>query len=154
MKRPCNVQSLFVIDLVDAFVLLVGIFAKLGEDTHGALRMQEGNLKTIGPLAGSSIDEADAFLIALSQRIGYAILNAECHMVYALVAFVQPLLNSAFGASGFKKFQFHLTHLKESGLYLLILDDLGLIALQAKHVLEIRQDFVNALHGDAQMFNL
>ena len=71
------------------------MLAELGEDAHGALRVQEGDLQTVGTLAGSLVDEADALLADLSQSVGYAVLYAESYVVYAFVALVEPLLDGA-----------------------------------------------------------
>ena len=57
--------------------------------------MQESDVKALGTLARSLVNEADTLLANLSQGIGYAILNTEGNMVNTLVTLVEPLLNSA-----------------------------------------------------------
>ena len=134
--------------------LFVGIFAELCEDADGAFRMQESNLQTVSALAGSLVDEADTLAVALSESFSHAVLDAESDMMNAATAVVEILLNSAFWACGLQQFQLHFANLQEGGLDLLVFNNFGLVALQTQNVFEIGKNLVNALHGDAQMFNL
>ena len=59
--------------------------------------MQEGDVQLLGTLARLLVDETNALLADLSQCVGYAILDAECHVVNTLVALVEPLLDGALG---------------------------------------------------------
>ena len=58
--------------------------------------MQEGDVQTLGTLAGLLVDEAYALLADLGQTLGHTVLHAERYVVYALVALVEPLLDGAF----------------------------------------------------------
>ena len=77
--------------------MYLGLFAQLGQNAACAFGMQESNVQALGTFARSLVDEADAFLVAFSQRVGHAVLNAESHMMHTLVAFVKPLLYGALG---------------------------------------------------------
>ena len=70
------------------------------------------------------------------------------------VTFVEPLLNGAFGTCRLQKLQLHFAHFEEGGLHFLVFNDLCLVALESKNVFEIRQHLFDALHGNAEMFNL
>ena len=50
--------------------------------------MEESDLETVGTLARSGVDEADALLVTFSECVCYAVLDAEGYVVNALVAFV------------------------------------------------------------------
>ena len=127
---------------------------QLGEYSHGALRMEEGNVHRVSALAGSLVDKANACSISLSECVGYAVLYAECHVVHALTALLEISSDGAFGRCRLKELQLYLANLEESGLNFLVLYYLGLVALQAEHVLKIREHFFNAFNGDADVFNL
>ena len=134
--------------------LFVGILAEFGEDSDGALRMQECDVEAVSTFAGSGINEADSLLIALGKRTCHAVFNAEGHMVYALVALVEPFLDGALGACGLEEFQLDLTDLEEGSLNFLILDHFGLVTFQSKDIFEIRQHLINTLYSNAQVLNL
>ena len=83
------------------------MFTKFCQDAAGALRMQEGDVETLGTLAGLLVDEAHTFVADLSQGIGHPILNAEGYMVHTLVTLVEPFLNGALGRCGLQQFSPH-----------------------------------------------
>ena len=58
--------------------------------------MQEGDIQALSALTRCLVDETYALLADFCQRVGNTILDAECYMVNALVALVEPLLNCAF----------------------------------------------------------
>ena len=140
-------------DKVLATRLCLG-FAELGEDAHGALRVKEGNVHGVSALAGSLVDKADACSVSLSDSVGYAVLNAECHVVHALAALLEISSDGALGRCGLKELQLHLANLEEGGLHFLVFNYLGLVALEAEYVLEIGENFFNAFNGDADVFDL
>ena len=59
--------------------------------------MQERNVKVLRSLARLFVDEAYAFFITFSQRVSHAVFDAECYVVYSVVAFVKPFLYGAVG---------------------------------------------------------
>ena len=128
-------------------------FAELCQDAASRFRVQECDVQTIGTIAGSLVDEANALLVAHSQSLGDTILDLKGNVVNTLATIVQELLYGAFGASGFQQFQLNFANLQESGLYFLVLNNFGLVNLQAQYVLEIGQYGVDALYGNAQMFD-
>ena len=91
--------------------------------------MQEGDVQTLGTLAWLLVYEADTLLADLSQCVGHTIFYAECYVVNALVALVQPLLDSALRRCGLQQFQLHLTAAQEGGLYFLVLYNFSCITL-------------------------
>ena len=79
--------------------------------------MQEGDVQLLCALARLLVDETNALLADLSQCVGYAVLYAECDVVYTLVALVQPLLNGALRRCWLQQFQLHLTAAQEGSLH-------------------------------------
>ena len=128
--------------------------AELGEDAHGALGMEEGNVHGVSALAGSLVDKANLSCLSLNECVGHAVLNAECRVVHALAALLEISSNGALGRCRLKELQLHLTNLEEGGLHFLVFYYLGLVALQAENILEIGEHFFNAFNGDADVLNL
>ena len=116
--------------------------------------MQESNVQTLGTLTGLLVNQTDTLFSNLSQSVGNSILNAECYMVYTLIAFVEPLLDGALRTCRLQKFQLDFTTLQESGFHFLIFYSFYCITLQAQYILKERKAFFNALDGDAQMLNV
>ena len=85
------------------------MFTKLGKNAAGGLRMQEGDVQTLSTLTGSLVNQADTLLTHFCQCVGHTVLYAESHMVYTLVALVEPFLNGALGRCRLKQLQLHLT---------------------------------------------
>ena len=73
------------------------MFAKFREDAAGRFWMEEGDVQPLSTLTGLLVDQAHALLRYFCQTFGNTVLNAECHMVNTLVAFVEPLLDGALG---------------------------------------------------------
>ena len=115
--------------------------------------MKECDVQSVGTIAGSLVNEADALLVAHGESFAYAILNLEGNMVNALATVVEELLYGAFGASGLQELQLHFAHLQEGGLYLLVFYNFSLVNLQTENVLEEGQYSVDALNGNAQVLN-
>ena len=57
--------------------------------------MEEGDVQVLSALARSLVDETYTLLAYLSEGIGYAILDAEGHVVHTLVTLVEPFLDGA-----------------------------------------------------------
>ncbi len=129
------------------------LLAKLGEDTACALGMKECDVQTISTITGSLVDETNTLSIAECECLSYAILNLECYVMNTLATIVEELLNGALGASGLEKLKLNLTDLKESSLYLLVLNNLSLVNLKTQHITEIGEYSVDALYGNTQMLN-
>lgn len=91
--------------------------------------MEECNAETISTTTGSLVDKTNALLVAHCESLAYAILNLESYMVNTLAAIVEELLDGAIGTCGLKKLNLNLTNLQESGLNLLVLNNLTLIIL-------------------------
>ena len=91
--------------------------------------MQEGDVQTLSALTRLLVDETNALLADLGQCVGYAILYAECYVVYALVALVQPLLDGALRRCWLQQFQLHLTAAQEGCLHFLVLYNFSCITL-------------------------
>ena len=115
--------------------------------------MQEGNVQTIGTLARSLVNEAYALLVTHGKSFAHTILHLECYMMNATSAVVQELLYGALGACGLQQFQFNLANLQEGSLYLLVFHHFGLVDIKSQYIAEIGQHGINALHGNAQVFN-
>ena len=115
--------------------------------------MQERDVETVGSLAGGLVYEAQAFLVAHGESLAHSVLHLECYVVYTAAAVVQELLYCALGACGLQQFKLHLAHLQEGGLHLLVLYNLCLVHFQAQYIAEVGQYGIDALHGDAQVFN-
>ena len=99
--------------------------------------MQEGNVQTLGTLAGLLVNEANSLTVTLYEGFLHAILYAECNVVYALVTFVEPLLDGAIGACRLQQFQLYLATFQESSLYFLVFYYFCCITLQAQHLSEV-----------------
>lgn len=110
-------------------------------------------MEAVSALSGSLVDETDALLVAHGEGFAHAVFHLEGNMVNASATIVQELLDGAFGASRLQEFELHLTHLQESGLYLLVFYNFSFVNLQSENVLEIGQYGVDTLYGDAQMLN-
>ena len=130
------------------------MFTKFGEDTAGGFRMQEGDVQSLGTLARCLVNETQPLLVALGQCVGYTVLYAEGYVVYALVALVEPLLDSTLGRCRLQKLKLNLAALQESGSYFLVFYYFNVVTLQAQHVLKVRQALFDALNGYAQMLNV
>ena len=115
--------------------------------------MEECNLEAIGAAAWSLVDEADAFAVAHGQGFADTVFYLEGYMVHASAAIVEVLLHGALGAGGLEELELHFTDLKEGGLHFLVFDNFGLVDFKSEDVLEIGEDSVDALYGDAQVFN-
>ena len=115
--------------------------------------MQEGYVQAVGSFAGRLVDEAQSLLVAHGQSLAHAVFHLECHVMHAAPAVVEELLHGTLGARGLQQLEFHLAHLQEGGLHLLVFHHLGLVHFQSQHIAEIGQHGINALDGDAQMFN-
>lgn len=134
--------------------VLPGLFlTKLCQNAACRFRMQESDVQTVGTLAGSLVDEADALFVTHGQSLAYSVLNLESYVVDATAAVVEEFLNGTFGARGFQQLQFHFTHFQESGFYFLVFYDLCLVHFQTQYVLKVGQHGINALYGNAQMFD-
>jgi len=70
--------------------------------------MEEGDVQPLSTLAGSLVNQTDTLLRNFSEGIGNAVLNAEGYVMNALVAFVNPLLDSALWGCWLQQFEFHL----------------------------------------------
>ena len=101
--------------------------------------MEEGDVQVLCALAGSLVDEAYSLLVAFGQGVAHAVFDAEGHVVYSVVAFVEPLLDGAFGRGGLQQFEFHLAALQEGGLHFLVGHLFNGVTLQPQDVLEIGQ---------------
>ena len=115
--------------------------------------MEESDVEAVSALSGSLVDEADALLVAHGEGLAHAVFHLEGHVVNATAAVVQVLLDGPFGASGLQSFELHFIDLEGGGLHLLVFYNFCFVNLQAENVLEIGQNFVDALYGDAQMLN-
>lgn len=96
------------------------MFAKLGEYAHRRFGVEEGYVEVLGALARCLVYEAYALAVALGQCLGHAILDAEGHVVHAVVALVEPFLYGAVGRRGLEELQLHLAAFQEGGLHLLV----------------------------------
>jgi hypothetical protein len=59
--------------------------------------MQESNIQALGTLARLLVNQTNALLADLSQPLGDTILYTEGYVVNALIALIEPLLDSALG---------------------------------------------------------
>ena len=125
------------------------VLAKFCQNSARVFRMQECDVEVLSTFARSLVDETNTLAVAFSQRISYTILNAECYVVNALVAFVQPFLNGTLRRCGLKELKFNFTALEKSGLHLLVFHFFYGITLQSKNVLEVGKCLFNALNCDS-----
>ena len=110
-------------------------------------------MEAVSTISGSLIDEADALTVAHCEGFAHSVFHLEGNMVNALATIVEELLNGAFRASRLEKFELHFADLEESGLNFLVFYCLCFVNFQSENVAEVGQNFVDALHGDAQMLN-
>lgn len=110
-------------------------------------------MEAVSTLSWSLVDEANALAVAHCECFAHSVFHLEGNVMNASATIVEELLNGAFGASRLEKFQLYLTNFEESGLYFLVFYNFCFVNLQAENVLEIGQNFVDALYGDAQMLN-
>ncbi len=71
------------------------MFAEFGKDSTSGFRMQECNVQLFGTFSRGCVDQADSFAVTFGESFGHAVFDAECHVVYAFVAFVEPFLDGA-----------------------------------------------------------
>ena len=108
------------------------MLAKFGQNAACRLRVKECDVQSLGALTWSLVDEANALLVTLCKCIGSAVLNAECHMVHSLVAFVEPLLDGAFRRCRLEKLKLCLATLQEGGLHFLVFNHFYCVTLQSR----------------------
>ena len=135
------------------FVLCPLFFTQLSEDAASALGMQESDFQTVCTTAGSLVDKADAVCFALCQSLCYTVFNLEGNVVNATAAIVKELLDGALGAGGLEQLNLDFANLKESGLYLLVFNNLLLVELQTENVGVVGENLCDVLDSNAQVFN-
>jgi hypothetical protein len=145
---PWAHRSLFFCSLVSLLFL-----TQLGQDAASALGVQEGNLQAVGTIAGSLVDKAYAIGVTLSQSFCYTILNLEGNVMNATATIVKELLYGTLGTCWLEQLNLHFANLEESGLYLLVLNNLFLVELQTENVGIVGENLSNVLDSNAQMFN-
>ena len=116
--------------------------------------MQKGDVQVFRPFSWSLVNQAYSFFAYFRQCVGHSVLDAEGHVVHAMVSLVEPFLDGAFRGCRFKEFDFYFSTLQKGGFHLLVFHNFGGIALQAQHVSEERQAFFDVLDSDAQMLNV
>lgn len=92
--------------------------------------MKESDVESVGTLAGGFVDYLYAFLFHFGERVGYAVLNGECHVVHAAATsvFLYELGDCAVGRSCFEKLNFSVSDLEERCRDLLVFHDFLLVA--------------------------
>lgn len=135
------------------FCSLLLWFAEFGEDACSALWVQECNHHVFSTWTWSLIDEAQTLCVALSQCVGHSVFYSECYVVNTASAVLKEFGNCTLRACWLKEFEFYFAYLQESGLYFLVSYFFYCVALQSQCVLEIRENFVDALDCDAKVIN-
>ena len=116
--------------------------------------MQESNIEAFSTFTRSLVNQANALTIAFGKCFGNTVFNAECNMMNALVAFVEPFLNGALRRCGLKQLKFYLATFQECGLYFLVGHFFNGVALKSKNVFEIRQSLFDTGNGNSQVFDV
>ena len=115
--------------------------------------MEECDVETFSALARSLVDSADTLFLCFSEALCNACCS-KCDVVDAFASLLDEAGDCAFRAGRFEEFEFGLSDLEESGLYLLVSDFFDCIALEAENVLIVRNGFVKRLDGDSEVFDV
>jgi len=75
-------------------------------------------------------------------------------LLQAWAFFVDELGDGALGAGGLQELDLGLSELEEGGLDLLVFYNFDVVALRAQYLLVVGELFFDALHGDAEMFDV
>ena len=104
-------------------ISLFRLLAELGEDTLGALRVQESDHQVLRTFARSFVDELDTGCLAFSKRFSN-VLNIESHVMNATATAIllDELSDSGLRARRLQKLDLHFSDLKESRTDFLILN--------------------------------
>jgi hypothetical protein len=115
--------------------------------------MQEGDVEAFSSGARLLVDQLHAFRGGFVKSNLY-IGRSKSDVVNAFAALLDKLGDGAIGARRLQKLNLSLTELEEGGLDLLIFHDLNVVALSAQYFFVVGQLFLDALHGDAEMFDV
>ena len=129
--------------------------AKFGEDTQGALGVQEADVEAFGAAAALLVDEADALLLGFVEGL-VGVLHGEGDVVDAALAavFLDEGGDGAFGAGGLEEFDFGLSAHEESGLDFLVGDLFDGVAFQTHNIFPITDGFIQVGDGNADVFDV
>ena len=118
--------------------------------------MQEGDVQALGSLAGLCVNDAATLLLYLVQCVGNAVLNGKSNVLDTTTATVllDELGDGTLGGGSLEQLNLGLTHLEESGPYLLILNFFNGKALEAQHVLIERNGLLKRGNSDSHVFDV
>ena len=118
--------------------------------------MQEGYVESFGTAAGRLVDKAATLLSHLIERILHAIGDSESHVLNATAAAIvsDKLGDCAILGGALEQLNLGLADAEECCAHLLVSYLFDSEAFQSEHVLVEGDSFVEAGHGDADVFDV
>ena len=129
--------------------------AKLGEYSESAFGMQETDMEALRAAAALLVDETNALILALVESL-VGVLDSESDVVHATLAavFLDERRDGAFGACGFKKFDFHVSDFEERRFNFLVSDLLNGVAFEAHHLFPVLDSFFQIGNSYTNVFDV
>lgn len=139
---------------MDAIRLLdVAVIAELGEDTEGALGVEEADVQTFSALAGVLVDELYTLVCHFCERF-VGVRHGEGNVVDPFTALFDELGDGAFRRGCFEELDLGLSDLEEGGLYLLISYFFDVVALEPEDTFVVGQGLFDTLDSDTKMLDV
>lgn len=115
--------------------------------------MQEGDVEAFSAWARLLVDQLHTFRCGFVKG-GLYIGRSKGDVMDAFAALLDELGDGALRAGRLQKLDLRLAKLEEGGLNLLVFHNLDVVTLSAQYFFVVRQLFLDALHGDAEMFDV